>query len=546
MPAIADEFDWKSELEKTVVHSLTTSFGLDFLFFKDKEGGDVDTIRNARKGVYATSTERNIYENRDPYDKVSKDAYHSHENYKKRGLNDKQKMQEGTLHDMYREGSPRLTEPGKRDLDHVISAHEIHNDPGRILADLNGVELANQDSNLQSTHSSINRSKKQKSVDQFLAGVQHTLKNETAINEKQKEVLSSLPRDTPQQQQAARELEDKIRKREEKIASLEAIDPEAMRKVDAAARAEYESKINFSYYTGSKFLTNTALASAGSGLRMGVRQALGMIAAEVWMELRIRLPRIYLNLRNNFSFGRFISRLGHLLKAIWSRVSKKLGELIRSFKDGAIAGALSSLTTTIFNIFSTTSRNAVKIIREIFGSLVSAFKILVFNPDKLGFNERNQKIIKVLSAGAATVVGALVYAKLAPVLSFPFGGELAAFAAALVTGLVTLGLTWMLFHSPLMRKLWDFIDRSAHLHTVRQFQEANRQLDEYLLELGRIELNMQPYELEILSTRLDDCHSEGERNSVLSTEVARRKIQMPFEMGNTASTRKWLNDLTKA
>lgn len=543
MTLISDEFDWASELEKTVVNSLVTSFGLDFLLFKDKEGGDVDTIHNARNEIYATKKEKEAYENREAYGKEAKAKYHSHKNYIERGRTDKNKMQNGALYDPYRETSKNRIETGKRDLDHVISAHEVHNDPGRILAELNGIELANQDSNLQSTHRSINRSKKQKSVDQFLADVQKTIVNEKAVNQRQQQTLESMPCDTPQQKQAAKELEDKIRKKQEKIDALEAIDPEAMRKADAAARAEYENKINTTYYTSNKFLTNTAYASASAGFRMGVRQALGMVAADVWMELRSRLPKIYRNLRNNFSFSRFLSRLGHLLKAIWVRVSKKLRDFINSFKDGAIAGALSSLTTTIFNIFSTTSRNAAKIIREIFGSLVSALKILAFNPENLEFKERNQKIIKILSAGAATVVGALVYAKLAPALSFPFGGELAAFAAALVTGLVTLGLTWMLFHSPLMRKLWEFIDRSAHVHTVHQFQEINKQLDEYLIELGRVELGLNPYELEALIDQLSNCQSESDRSSVLRAEVARRNIELPFEIGNTASTRSWLNNL---
>ena len=50
----AINYPWAKELEKTVINSLTTTFGLDFLLFKDKVGGDVDTIQNARKNIYAT------------------------------------------------------------------------------------------------------------------------------------------------------------------------------------------------------------------------------------------------------------------------------------------------------------------------------------------------------------------------------------------------------------------------------------------------------------------------------------------------------------
>ena len=74
--------------------------------------------------------------------------------------------QNGDLHDAYRNQSMGLNE--KRDLDHVISAKEIHDDRGRVLAGLDGAELANQSSNLQSTHFSINRSKKATCCDDFL------------------------------------------------------------------------------------------------------------------------------------------------------------------------------------------------------------------------------------------------------------------------------------------------------------------------------------------------------------------------------------------
>ena len=46
---IQKEFDWALELEKTVIKSLTTSFGLDFLLFKDKIGGNVDTVHKVRE-----------------------------------------------------------------------------------------------------------------------------------------------------------------------------------------------------------------------------------------------------------------------------------------------------------------------------------------------------------------------------------------------------------------------------------------------------------------------------------------------------------------
>jgi len=54
------------------------------------------------------------------------------------------------------------------DLDHIVSAKTIHDDPVRVLAELNGTDLANTESSLRTSYSSFNRSKKAKSMGDFL------------------------------------------------------------------------------------------------------------------------------------------------------------------------------------------------------------------------------------------------------------------------------------------------------------------------------------------------------------------------------------------
>ncbi|HRN46290.1 MAG TPA: hypothetical protein PLH20_16200, partial [Flavobacterium sp.] len=66
-------FDWSDEISQVVTKSLVTTFGLDFLLFEDKKGGDVDTINNVRQGIWATEAEKKKYENREKYDST---AYH--------------------------------------------------------------------------------------------------------------------------------------------------------------------------------------------------------------------------------------------------------------------------------------------------------------------------------------------------------------------------------------------------------------------------------------------------------------------------------------
>ena len=539
MHAAAQHYPWADELEKTVINSLVTSFGLDFLLFKDQKGGEVDTIHNVRNGVWATEAEKQRYEQRGKYDST---PYHQHENYIASGKRDKAEQSAGTLHDTYRDTVMGAHE--QRNLDHVISAKEIHDDAGRVLAGLGGVELANQSSNLQTTHETVNKSKKQTPIMEYLHKLPGLISTHENTLAKDRERLATLPRETLQQQHQTRELEDKIRKTESKVNELKAIDPEAMLKRDAEARAPFEQKINHSYYTSSKFLHQTAGVAGMAGLAMGTRQMLGIVMAEVWFELREQLPVLLGKLKHKFSFEAFVESITQSLQGIWQRVQARFSAFLVAFKGGVFAGVLGSLTTTLFNIFATTQKMAIKIIREIWGQLVKAIKLMIFNPDQLGFVELCQAVTSLLSVGAATVVGTLAYTQLLPFCGFPFGGELAAFASALVTGVVTLGLNYFLLHSEMARKLWAYIESlTPHAGTVREFQAINAELDRYLLELSRLEFNLDVEELHAFTLELHACNDEIQRSAVLQKAVEARGIELPFEMGKSASTRNWLASL---
>lgn len=154
MTTVTKTFDWGEELHQTVVKSFATSFGLDFLLIEDKVGGDIDTIHNARHQVYATDKERETFANRGDYDST---AYHHHENYIAINREGKAKREAGTLMDTYT--GEIFTQNAKTNLDHIKSAKEVHDDPGRVLADLNGPDLANAPSNLTHTNETLNKPK---------------------------------------------------------------------------------------------------------------------------------------------------------------------------------------------------------------------------------------------------------------------------------------------------------------------------------------------------------------------------------------------------
>lgn len=537
-------YPWVSELEKTVVNSLATSFGLDFLFFQDKLGGNVDTVHNVRQGIWATETEKQQYSERGDY-KSSKDAYHQHVNYITTGKRDKVAQQAGQLHDSYR--SKTMVAGERRNLDHVVSAKEIHDDPGRILAGLDGIDLANQDSNLQATLETINKSKKQASVDDWLSRLPRLIDSHQQSLEVKRKQLNTMPRGTPEQKHKVRQLQDDIRSIKNKIESLKSVDHEAMRKRGQEARAAYNSQIDRHYYTSGKFFGNAALAAGKAGLSMGARQVLGLIAAECWFELRSEVPGLLDRMRQNFSLDVFLDEISSLWKGIWRRVKVRFKDFLNNFKEGVFGGVMAGAMMTVLNIFASTGKNVIKIIREMWGQLAKAIKLVFFNPDDLPFIDLCQAVVSVLSAGVAAAVGAVVYAQVLPLCSFPFGTELAAFIGALVTGVLTLGMNYFFLHSALMQDVWNFLASTMpHVETVQQLQAANAELDRYLLDLARLEFNLDADELEMLTQQLDTCVDEVERNQVLSAEIHKKNIELPFEMGQRDSTVAWLTRLTKS
>ncbi|WP_294884206.1 hypothetical protein [uncultured Gilliamella sp.] len=517
------EIDWSHELHQTVVKSLATSFGLDFLLFKDKDGGDVDTIHNVRKGIYATEKEKEKYDNRGKYDSHK---YHSHRDYIATNKQGKIAHQQGELYDEYT--GKTFNDFDKVNQDHVISGNEIHHDAGRNLADMRGEDLANAESNLCFTNENINKKKQDKSMEQFTLKLQ----NEYIENQQKIAELKNKPHLTEQEQKELKKLENIVN-----------ADLAKMKKIDEKARADYNQKINREYYTSSKFLKNITKQAAISGFKMGTRQMQGLILAEVWFELKESIPAIYEQNRQYFTINGFINDLMSTFNNIWHRIKKKFHTFFIAFKDSAIGGVLSSVSTTVINIFFTTQKQIGKMLREIGGNLVQAIKLIFFNPQSLPLGQLIKEVGKIIGAGIAASCGGMINSMLSQVSTFPFGAEIAAFCSTLVTGIITLGAIYYLENGKICQKIWSFLDNFSDNSTKRLnfYREVNKKLDCYLLELYQLEFNIDTEQLELFSLRLSSVNNELERSFILKEEIDKRNIKLPYEMGNCDSIKSWLN-----
>ncbi|MDO4434209.1 MAG: hypothetical protein Q4B82_06485 [Alysiella sp.] len=540
------QFDWSAELHKNIVHSLTTSFCLDFLLFQDKKGGDVDTVHKMREyqqgqtDIHVSADFLTALQNPPKYNSHD---YHQDTNYIQRGKQDKALQKTGQLVDEYRGKNMALNE--NRQLDHVISAHEIHHDPIRILANEDGVKLANQDSNFVSTLGYINNRKSKLTAQEFVEKLPEMKKEKQNNILKNQEKLKTLPENSHEK----RQLEDKIRKEQQHLADLEQIDTQAMLKKDQQARAVYNQQINWAYYTSSKFIGSAAKDMSAKGFAMGTRQAFGLILAEIWFELKQQIPQIYQKCKINFQLGDFLSDIAQTLKNIWERIKMRFKDLLQTFQDGFIGGLFASITTTIWNAFQTIGGNAIKIIRETWGSLVQAVKLIFFNPNQLSMGDLMREVLRLIGAAASVIVGTMVHTTMTQSLAhipvdFIRDG-LSAFVGALITGVLTMGLTYVLDHSAIMQKVWDFLNqfKSKYEKMADYYQKINAELDRYLLELSKIEFNLNPNELAIFADQLKAMNNECAHGRLLAAEMQKRNLDKPFEPCNPNSTRAWLRGL---
>lgn len=101
--------------------------------------------------------------------------------------------------------------------------------------------------------------------------------------------------------------------------------------------------------------------------------------------------------------------------------------LLISVQQRAKPGPLSRRTTTLFNILANEAGNGYRDHSGVIGQLVKIIKLMSFNSDHLAFVDLCKVMIIVIRR-ISYGVDSLAYAQLLPLCSFPFGGELAAFA----------------------------------------------------------------------------------------------------------------------
>ena len=135
------------------------------------------------------------------------------------------------------------------------------------------------------------------------------------------------------------------------------------------------NKLNKAYYTSGKFIGDTAKAAVNLGGKTALKQAIGFVLLEVWHAVKHRISKCNADSIKDFFEG-IIEGIIEGIKTGFINAKNKYKEMITRIKDGFLSGIISSLMTTLTNMFITMLQGSIKIRRYAGSALVQAFKVL--------------------------------------------------------------------------------------------------------------------------------------------------------------------------
>lgn len=490
---------WK-EYERVMMESLVTTFGLDG-FIHDVRGGDVDTLKTVLdSGGYKNARWAEKYSQRGKY---NTEVYHSDKSYTQITSQARKEFNSTGIGipDTYIPNNLLLFNKGagpwrRAALDHVIAAHTIHDDPVRILSDIDPVSLANDPENLRYTCMSLNSKMGDKSIEDFLKWCDE---HPDKVN------WNDVPGAT---------IPDEVKKRliaEEK-----------------RAKEHYYDTVAKNYYSSAVFYQDLLTSAAKRGAEMGLRQAAGFLFVEIWMSCKEEIN----NNKSGMDFRSCLLSIIHGIKNGVTNALKKHDELFRKFGEGFSTGAIATLTTTLCNIFDVTSQNRVKYLRQGYVPIIQAGSILLINPDDLFLGDQLKEATIALGTGASMLAGTMIGDQLAktPIAQIPHVGKLIVrFASVLVSGLLSCTFLIILDRSKyineLVLKMNQYASEEHRTKSILdQFEKISAELANYDIQEFKRE-SSQWHELSVLIQHADN---EVELNRILIDAANRGLYKLPW------------------
>lgn len=351
--------------KETIVNTVVGQFGLASLVIDARDGGSVTTTHNFGAGITATEADAQKYQRLEESRSLSGKEWQTYR--QKAGYDDqfsdrrKEAFQSrSVITDEYT--GRELPKDGRTHLDHVVSAREIDTD-ARLNLHMSHEErvgLALSEDNLAFTDGSINQSKGDRKMEDWL---------------------------------------DKKRKSGETNVEYFDVDKDMALERDARARKHIKAEANKNAV--KKYSKELLTTGAKDAARIAAYSALGVVLKDlvggIFKAVKIALAEKGQGFNHSFAiFKREIGQVVNGVRAKWKHI------LSGSIEAGVTA-FLSNIVVFVVNLFATTLKKMVTIIRAGFVSLVHAVKILAKPPEGMSPEDARFEAVKVLIAG---VVGA--------------------------------------------------------------------------------------------------------------------------------------------
>lgn len=381
------------------------------------------------------------------------------ESYTKTREQMKSDQMDGTLVDTY---TGKTIKPGEKfDVDHVVSRKELFENQRRKQANLSTGELANKEENKQATNDSLNRSKKEKSVNDYLDGREQReadlIKQNERANKKVDESNLSDVEKRLQKEKNDKALQNKLD-----------ADDELMKQADKTAR----KAINKDIATGA--VKEVGKKAGKDALKTAAISALFSLLKEI-MNGFVRFLK-----SQSKTFSKFLAEMKAAIKSFFSK--------IMSVVQTGVSALVGTIVSEIFGPIVSIFKKLASFIKQGVSSFIDAINYLKdkSNKDK-PFSVKVAQVGKIVTAGltvgSAIVLGEVFEKFLLTVpgmqITLPLLGTLAnligLFLGSLVSGLVG-AIVMNLIDRFIAKKLRsettkDIIEKQNDVVNIQQLQK---------------------------------------------------------------------------
>lgn len=438
------------------------------------------------------------------YDKV-KDEVMQDKRYRDANNEMKRQQEAGELKDSY---TGKDLRPGdKANLDHVISRKEIFENQRRKQAGLSTQDLANQPENLAPTNENLNKSKSDKSVDEYLAHDEQRREDLRKQNERANEKVNNDPNLSPAEKKA------KIEKNNRALQNKLDADPKLLKKKDKSARWAQNKKI----------IVGTAKSTA----KKAGKDFLKTVAVDALFKLLKEIMN---------GFVRWIKSAGKSFNELLKEMKRALTSFFQKLKSAFQVGASSAVGTIVSEIFGpivSTFKKMASFIKQGISSFVEAIKYLTNKENKeKPLSVKIAQIGKIvtggLAGGGAIVLGEVFEKYLLTVpgmqLTIPLLGTLAhvigLFLGSLIAGLIG-AIVMNLIDKFIAKRLRDEADRAIikRGNDVLKIQDA---------QINVAQVNMNKHKKEVATEILERHKACSEHMEDAKATIAFNENDVPI------------------